>query len=76
MFFEISFLIFKIKIFQYSTLVEKYDRHGYKQRTRILILTDLRLYGLDFQTLKLRDRINNNFIESNLKENVLNLNIS
>ena len=43
--------------FKYSTLVEKYDRHGYKKRPRIVILTDKFVYGLDVETLKLRDNI-------------------
>ena len=45
------------QFFKYSTLVDKYDRHGYKQRKRIIIITDQRLYGLDAQTINLRDRI-------------------
>jgi hypothetical protein len=45
------------------SLVEKYDRHGYKQRARVILLTDLRIYGLDVQTLKLKDKINLKKIE-------------
>lgn len=44
-------------------MIEKYDRRGYKQRSRILIFTDQYLYGFDYQTLKLRDKISNKLIE-------------
>ena len=43
--------------------MDKYDRHGYKQRARIILLTDARIYGLDIQTLKLKDTINLKKIE-------------
>ena len=48
---------------KYTSLVDKYDRHGYKQRARVILLTDLRIYGLDVQTLKLKDKINLKKIE-------------
>lgn len=35
------------KIFQYSTSVVKYDRHGYKPRERILLVTNKAIYLLD-----------------------------
>jgi len=41
----------------YSCLVDKLDRHGYKRRQRILILTDRYMYCLDADTLKLKDSI-------------------
>lgn len=43
--------------------MDKYDRHGYKQRPRIIILTDKYLYGLDALNLKLRDRISTKSIQ-------------
>lgn len=52
-----------IQKIKYSTLVDKYDRHGYKQRPRVLILTDKYLYGLDALTLKLRDQISTKSIQ-------------
>ncbi|RMZ97229.1 unconventional myosin-Ic isoform X2 [Brachionus plicatilis] len=52
-----SFFVDKSENVKYTTLVDKYDRHGYKQRPRILILTNRYLYGLDASSLKLRDQI-------------------
>ncbi len=42
--------------------MDKYDRHGYKPRKRVLIITDQRLYGLDSVSLAVRDRISNSSI--------------
>lgn len=42
--------------------MDKYDRHGYKPRKRVLIITDQRLYGLDLISVTVRDRISNSFI--------------
>lgn len=46
--------------------MDKFDRHGYKQRPRILIFTDQFMYGIDLATVKLRDKINLKSIEGNL----------
>ncbi|XP_063984112.1 unconventional myosin IC isoform X2 [Diachasmimorpha longicaudata] len=43
---------------KYSTPVIKYDRHGYKPRERILILTEMAVYILDTgKSLKLKHRL-------------------
>ncbi|KAG1678721.1 Myosin-IB [Nymphon striatum] len=39
-----------------KTLVTKYDRHGYKSRTRILILTNVAIYLLEDKEFKLKHR--------------------
>lgn len=44
---------------RYCTGVHKYDRNGYKLRTRILILTEQAIYILDDKTYKLKHRITN-----------------
>lgn len=44
---------------KYCTGVHKYDRNGYKLRTRILILTDQAIYILDDKNYKLKHRISN-----------------
>lgn len=41
----------------YSTTVTKYDRHGYKPRERVLILTNKHLYVLDGKTFKLKHNL-------------------
>ncbi len=46
----------------YSTLVDKYDRHGYKSRERILLVTNECVYGIDAESMSLRDRISNGLI--------------
>lgn len=44
--------------FQYVTPVVKYDRHGYKPRERVLILTEKAVYILDtIKTFKLKHRL-------------------
>lgn len=44
--------------FQYSTPVQKYDRHGYKPRERVLILTNAALYLVDAnKTVKQKHRL-------------------
>ncbi|CAF0868028.1 unnamed protein product [Brachionus calyciflorus] len=58
-----SYLLDQSENILYSTLVDKYDRHGYKQRPRILVLTNQHLYGLDATSLKLRDLINTKSIQ-------------
>lgn len=43
---------------QYATPVIKYDRHGYKPRERVLILTEKAVYILDtIKTFKLKHRL-------------------
>jgi myosin-1 len=37
--------------------VTKYDRHGYKPRERVLLLTNKRLYVLDGKTFKLKHNL-------------------
>ncbi|PFX32989.1 Unconventional myosin-Ic [Stylophora pistillata] len=44
---------------RYCTGVHKYDRNGYKLRTRVLILTEQAIYILDDKTYKLKHRITN-----------------
>lgn len=41
----------------YSTPVMKYDRHGYKSRNRILIVSDQALYVLNEKDFKVKDKI-------------------
>jgi myosin-1 len=41
----------------YSTVCVKYDRHGYKPRERILVLSDKNLYVLDAKTYKQKHRL-------------------
>lgn len=41
---------------KYGTPVIKFDRHGYKQRERILILTEKAVYVIDTKSLKLKHR--------------------
>ena len=41
----------------YSCLVNKYDRHGYKMRSRILIITNLKFYLLDDKKLTVKEAI-------------------
>jgi myosin-1 len=43
-------------------VVDKYDRHGYKNRKRILFITNERFYGIDAETMKLRDNIANRYV--------------
>lgn len=48
----------KSSTFQYATPVIKYDRHGYKPRERVLILTENAVYILDtLKTFKLKHRL-------------------
>ena len=42
---------------QYCCLVNKYDRHGYKMRSRILIITNLKFYLLDDKKLTVKEAI-------------------
>lgn len=50
--------------FQYATPVIKYDRHGYKPRERVLILTENAVYILDtLKTFKLKHRLPHKAIE-------------
>lgn len=42
---------------QYATTVTKYDRHGYKPRERVLMLTNKHLYVLDGKTFKLKHNL-------------------
>ncbi|XP_061162606.1 unconventional myosin-Ic-like [Saccostrea echinata] len=42
---------------QYSAPVTKFDRHGYKSRKRILVLTDKHLYLLDEKSDLLKDKL-------------------
>jgi myosin-1 len=44
-------------VLQYSTTVTKYDRHGYKPRERVLVLTNKHLYVLDGKTFKLKHNL-------------------
>jgi hypothetical protein len=57
-FFNVAVVFFK-----YATVMDKFDRHGYKQRTRMCIVTNEYFYGLDAITLKLRDKIKISLIE-------------
>ncbi|XP_052824673.1 unconventional myosin-Ic isoform X1 [Octopus bimaculoides] len=41
----------------YATAVTKYDRHGYKPRNRILIVTNQALYVLNEKDFKVKDKI-------------------
>lgn len=49
---------------KYKNIVEKYNRRGYKQQTRIIVITDKQIYGYDLVTLQLRDQINLKHITS------------
>ncbi|KAH9389795.1 Unconventional myosin-Ih [Tyrophagus putrescentiae] len=42
---------------QYCCLVNKYDRHGYKLRSRVLILTNLKFYLLDDKKFTVKEAI-------------------
>lgn len=42
---------------QYATPVVKYDRHGYKPRERLFMLSDSALYLLDAKTYKQKHRL-------------------
>lgn len=42
---------------QYCCLVKKFDRHGYKVRGRVLILTNQRLYLLDDKKFTVKEAI-------------------
>lgn len=42
---------------QYCCLVNKYDRHGYKLRPRVLIITNLKFYLLDDKKLAIKEAI-------------------
>lgn len=44
---------------KYSIGVEKYDRNGYKLRSRVLVVTDQAIYILDDKSYKLKHRIAN-----------------
>lgn len=48
---------------EYSTMVVKYDRHGYKSRDRVFILTQKNLYILDPKTFKTKHRLPLNYLE-------------
>ena len=43
--------------FQYCTFVTKYDRHGYKSRKRVLLLTQKTLYVVDEKDFKVKDKV-------------------
>lgn len=42
---------------QYSAPVTKFDRHGYKSRKRVMVLTDKHLYLLDEKSYLLKDKV-------------------
>ncbi|XP_071116024.1 unconventional myosin-Ic-like isoform X1 [Haliotis cracherodii] len=42
---------------RYCAAVSKYDRHGYKQRARILIVTDKNVYVLNEKDFKVKDKL-------------------
>ncbi|XP_074636310.1 unconventional myosin-Ic-like [Acropora palmata] len=42
---------------KYSAVVEKYDRNGYKLRSRILVITDKAIYILEDKSYKLKHRV-------------------
>ncbi|KAK2574356.1 Unconventional myosin IC [Acropora cervicornis] len=42
---------------KYSAVVEKYDRNGYKLRSRILVVTDEAIYILEDKSYKLKHRV-------------------
>ena len=44
-------------LFQYCTFVTKYDRHGYKSRKRVLLLTQKTLYVVDEKDFKVKDKV-------------------
>ena len=46
--------------------VDKYNRHGYKQQPRIIVLTNKTVYGYDFWSLRKRDEIKINEIHGKL----------
>ncbi|XP_044735340.1 unconventional myosin IC [Chrysoperla carnea] len=48
---------------EYSTMVVKYDRHGYKSRDRVFVLTQKNLYILDPKTFKTKHRLPLNYLE-------------
>lgn len=41
----------------YCCLVNKYDRHGYKVRSRILVVTNVKFYLLDDKKLTVKEAI-------------------
>ena len=51
---------------QYSTVVTKFDRHGYKARKRLMILTDKHLYLVTDKDCGLKDKIQFDKITGNL----------
>lgn len=42
---------------QYCAMVNKYDRHGYKARHRLLIITNEKLYLLDPKKMTIKEAI-------------------
>lgn len=44
-------------VFQYCTGVTKFDRHGYKPRNRVMIVTDKTIYVLNDKDFKTKDKI-------------------
>lgn len=42
---------------KYSAPVTKFDRHGYKSRKRVMVLTDKHLYLLDEKSYLLKDKV-------------------
>ncbi|ESP00948.1 hypothetical protein LOTGIDRAFT_238422 [Lottia gigantea] len=41
----------------YSSAVTKYDRHGYKARNRVMIVTDKNIYVLNEKDFKIKDKV-------------------
>ena len=54
---------------QYCCLVNKYDRHGYKVRPRVLIITNLKFYLLDDKKLTAKETISLRSITAILTSN-------
>lgn len=58
----------------YATTVVKYDRHGYKPRERILLLSDAAMYLLDGKTFKQKHRLpldKVDFCVTSLRDNMM-----
>lgn len=45
------------EVLQYSTPVTKYDRHGYKPRERVVLLSNQAMYVIDPKNMKLKHRL-------------------
>ena len=51
-----------MSLLQYTVGVTKFDRHGYKARERMLVITDSAIYVLDAKDGKVKNRLSFNVI--------------